>query len=100
MMEGKELILRPTKINGYNSRVLQQTDIYHDYPYCFDEQILKGGWVYGTSGNSTMIVAPGSVNGVNGIYTLGINTDKGIIYHRAFYEWSKFQKDFKFPYFK
>ena len=47
-----------------------------------------------------MIVAPGSVNGVNGIYTLGINTDKGIIYHRAFYEWSKFQKDFKFPYFK
>lgn len=59
------------------------------------DAIQEGGWVYGTSENSTMIVAPGSVNGVNGIYTLGINTDKGIIYHRAFYEWSKFQKDFK-----
>ena len=44
-----------------------------------------------------MMVAPGTINGVNGIYTLGINNSTGIIYHRTFYDWNSFIKLFKFP---
>lgn len=97
MMEGKGLMNRPLQIEGYGVRLASQNDLYHAFPRSFDEQIVKGGWLYGNSGNSTMMVAPGTVNGVNGIYTLGINTETGIIYHRAFYEWGGFMKNFKFP---
>ena len=97
MMEGKGLMNRPLQIEGYDVRLASQNDLYHAFPRSFDEQIVKGGWLYGNSGNSTMMVAPGTVNGVNGIYTLGINTETGIIYHRAFYEWGGFMKNFKFP---
>lgn len=92
MMEGKGLMNRPLQIEGYDVRLASQNDLYHAFPRSFDEQIVKGGWLYGNSGNSTMMVAPGTVNGVNGIYTLGINTETGIIYHRAFYEWGGFMK--------
>jgi len=97
MMEGKYLVPRTLQIKGYDNRVTLQTDLYHDFPRSFDEQIVKDGWLYGTSGNSRMMVAPGTVNGANGIYTVGINTETGIIYHRNFYEWSDFLRNFHFP---
>ena len=97
MMEGKGLIRQPLSIKGYNDRLLNQVDLYHDFPISFDEIIIKEGWSYGSSGNSTMMVAPGTVNGVKGMYTIGINTDTGIIYHRAFYDWNSFGKNFQFP---
>ena len=43
-----------------------------------------------------MMVAPGTINGVQGVYTLGINTETGIVYHRGFYELRNFIKNFKF----
>ena len=97
MMEGKELITTKLQIKGYDSRLIGQNDVYHNFPHSFDEQIINSGWVYGSYGNSTMMVAPGTINGVNGIYTLGINNSTGIIYHRTFYDWNSFMKLFKFP---
>lgn len=97
MMEGRELILKPLQIKGYNPRLANQIDLFHDFPRSFDDQIINEGWLYGTHGNSTMMVAPGTVNGANGIYTVGINSNTGIIYHRTFYEWKDFYKNFHFP---
>ncbi|WP_301003487.1 FG-GAP-like repeat-containing protein [Phocaeicola sartorii] len=99
VMEGeKSLSLRPLKIEGYNSRLDLQGDLYHTYPRSFDKQILEHGDIFGIRGNSQMMVAPGTINGVEGVYTLGINSNTGIVYHRAFYDWDSFMKTFKFPF--
>ena len=39
MMEGKGLIRQPLSIKGYNDRLLNQVDLYHDFPISFDEII-------------------------------------------------------------
>ena len=97
VIEGKYLVPKDLQIKGYDNRITLQTDLYHDFPRSFDEQIVKDGWLYGTSGNSRMMIAPGTVNGANGVYTVGINTETGIIYHRNFYEWNDFLRKFHFP---
>lgn len=63
----------------------------------FDEQIIKKGQLYGINGNSSMYYSSGHVNGTLGIYTIGINNETGIIYHRCFYSMDRFMRDFKFP---
>jgi len=43
---------------------------------------------------SFMFTAPGSINSVDGTYTLGIN-QSGTIYHKCFYPAADFLKYFK-----
>ena len=96
IIENNKSLTRSLKIKGYHPRIDIQKDLYHNFPYLFDNQIVNKGYIIGIKGNSLMMVTPGTINGVQGVYTLGINTETGIVYHRAFYELSNFTKQFKF----
>ena len=65
-MEGRQLMLRPQEWGGYNPNVAFKSDLFHNYPALIDKEVFYNGWVYGTSGNSTMLVAPGSITAVSG----------------------------------
>lgn len=74
-----------------------QTDSYHNFPSSFDKLIIQEGSGYMPHGNSSMFYARGVINGIEGVYTIGINNQTGVIYHRCFYEWNTFIKNFS-PY--
>lgn len=65
-MEGRQLMLKPQEWGGYNPNVAFKSDLFHNYPALIDKEVFYNGWVYGTSGNSTMLVAPGSITAVSG----------------------------------
>ncbi len=46
--------------------------------------------LYEIKGNSTAFVAPGYINGVKGMYTIGINNQNCVIFHRCFYSMDRF----------
>ena len=93
----KKVGFRSGLINGYDLSKSSIDDLYHRFPTMFDEQIIKEGQLYGINGNSSMYYSSGHINGTLGIYTIGINNETGIIYHRCFYSMDRFLKDFKFP---
>lgn len=70
---------------GYNPRLNVQTDSYHQFPKEFDAKIVENG-IMKFYGNSSAFVAPGTVAGKEGVYTIMMNNQTGIIYHRSFYK--------------
>ena len=86
-------IQRPT-IRGYNPRIYNQQNLYHKFPFIFDKQIVNEGQLFKMENGEAIFIAPGSINGTSGFYTIGINYSTGHIYHRCFYELSKFFKQF------
>lgn len=93
VVENKHIQLERPKISGYLDKLSNKTDVHHSFPYSFDKQIVEQGMLFGTSGNSSMYYAPGYINGVKGFYTIGVNNQNGIIYHRQFIKlinWNNF----------
>ena len=78
-------------INGYDFRINSQQDIFHQFPYTFDKQIVKEGYIFKIENGGTYFIAFGTINGTEGIYTIGINNWTGKIFHRCFYEMSRFK---------
>lgn len=79
-----KLLSKRPEIIGYN-KSLTSGNTYHEFPRYFDEYIVKYGASYSRlSDGSTFFTMTGSINGQNGVYTIGIN-DSGIIYHRCFF---------------
>ena len=96
-IEGRGSLIPRPEIRGYDSRLNIQTDSYHNFPSSFDKLIIQEGSGYMPHGNSSMFYARGVINGIEGVYTIGINNQTGVIYHRCFYEWNTFIKNFS-PY--
>lgn len=84
------------QITGYAERLGNQADTYHRFPSFFDKEIINNGMSLGINGNSSMFYAIGYVNGVKGYYTVGINIQNGIIFHRQFVPLKNW-KHFHFP---
>jgi hypothetical protein len=74
----------PHDSKGYNPKLDTKTDIYHVFPKDFDSKIVNHG-IMKYYGNSSAFVAPGCVNSHPGMYTIMMNNQTGIIYHRFFY---------------
>jgi hypothetical protein len=85
-LEGQGINIQRPQINGYNPRLADQLDLYHNFPTAFDKTIIEGGVMSITKDGGLWFSAPGAINGTNGVYTIGINT-QGIIYHRCFYDY-------------
>lgn len=79
-------------INGYDHRLDVQSDLFHDFPRLLDNTIVDSRHLYGTIENSSMYCAPGNINETNGIFTIGINNNTGVIYHRQFIPERKINK--------
>jgi hypothetical protein len=79
------------QIIGYKPDVLTKTDLSHKFPYSFDEVIVQGGEFSFTSHGNYWYIAPGSVNTVNGWYSVGIYPN-GVIFHRSFSTYYPFAK--------
>ena len=73
------------QIKGYKPTLDMKTDTYHVFPKEFDSEIVNHG-VMKFSGNTSAFIAPGTVNSHPGMYTIMINNQTGIIYHRFFYK--------------
>ena len=74
--------------------LLNQQNLYYRFPFSFDKQIVNEGQLFKMENGGAIFIAPGSINGTSGFYTIGINYSTGHIYHRCFYELSKFFKQF------
>jgi hypothetical protein len=55
----------------------------HNFPYSFDRQLLRTTPIVETDGSSTYLL-PGSMNGIDGFFILGVNENSRVIYHRSF----------------
>jgi hypothetical protein len=77
---------RPQKIS-YTERLASQTDFYHSFPPEMDRIIIQNGNSLSV-GNSSSYMLPGRFGDKYGYFQININ-DKGVIYHRAFYEYVK-----------
>lgn len=75
----------------YDSRLGEQLDPYHNFPYSFDKVILKKGEKLPPERDGTLYRLRGNVNGVDGYYGIKIN-DNGKIYHRQFMKLNKSEK--------
>jgi len=62
---------------------LYKTDVYHNFPYSFDSVVIQNGVRNVISSTYSVFTQPGSVNGVNGVYEIGVN-QAGVITHRMF----------------
>ena len=61
-------------------------DLYHDFPKVFDESIINyGNPAQRLVDRAYFFEMPGTINGTEGVYLIGINTD-GIIFHHNFFE--------------
>ena len=71
----------------YSDRVLarmaEETGPYHNFPWSFDAVIISQGDFEIINGNYSLYTLPGSINGVDGFYEIGVNSD-GQIVHRFF----------------
>ena len=100
---GRQVIqdYRPA-IKGYLSDLNSKGGDFHNYPRLLDADIVQHGTLYGRSGNTDMYIAKGNMllNGktYEGAYTIGINNQTGIIFHRCFYETKEFIRRFHFNY--
>lgn len=85
-----------TTVVGYEQRLLNQTDIYHNFPHEVEKIIIENGRPILQSNNDIMYIALGNLNGTNGVYTIGIRGNTGMMYHRCFYSTDQFLKQFYF----
>jgi RHS repeat-associated protein len=68
----------------YQDRVEKATDLYHDFPRAFDSDIIQNGaWSQRIKDGADWFELPGSINGVDGVYQLGINNSNEV-FHRNF----------------
>lgn len=76
--------IRNLKELKYIRDLLDKTDTYHNFPYSFDKFIIKNApWAQRLKDGANWFEYPGSVNGQQGVYRIGINDD-GVIFHRDF----------------
>jgi hypothetical protein len=72
---------------NYDNRVVNPGDPgpYHNFPTSFDEQIINDGGVTVTNDNPeyTQYELPGSLNGTDGNYEVGLDGDGNVV-HRCF----------------
>ena len=89
-----ELKVPRPEIQGYHSSIAAKTDLYHNFPRVLDNTIVQSGSVaQRISDGSLMFTAPGTIKGVSGVYTIGVDS-RGVIFHRCFYDWPTFLKNF------
>ena len=63
---------------------LTKRDTYHNFPNSFDQHIINNGtWSQRIKDAANWYEIPGNINGVDGMYRIGINQDK-VIFHRDF----------------
>jgi RHS repeat-associated protein len=62
---------------------LRKTDLFHNFPYSFDSVVLQNGARNVVSKTYSVYTQPGSVNGIQGVYEVGVN-QAGVITHRMF----------------
>ena len=76
-------LVRPQR-KGYHPSLDMKKDLYHNFPYSLDDTIINEGIPsQRISDKSFFFEFKGSINGVDGVYQIGIN-EKGIIFHRHF----------------
>ena len=75
-------VKRP-QIQGYIDKLATKTDLYHKFPFSFDEIIVKGGDFFVTSKGNFWYIAPGSINSNSGWYSIGMFPN-GTVFHRCF----------------
>jgi len=93
-IDGSKITIVKPEIKGYHPSLNSKTDLYHNFPISFDKTIIQSGSVaQRISDGAFMYTIPGNVNGVQGIYTIGINSS-GIVFHRTFYDWASYLKIF------
>ena len=64
-------------------KLATKTDLYHKFPFSFDEIIVKGGDFFVTSKGNFWYIAPGSINSNSGWYSIGMFPN-GTVFHRCF----------------
>lgn len=92
-IEGAIRVERP-EIKGYALRAFGDNplDLNHNYPMHFDDIIVENGVMGSTMKNKGFwFELPGSINGNNGYYQVGMGQD-GIIYHRGFIDNRRYLK--------
>jgi len=68
----------------YQDRVVKAVDKYHNFPISFDKEIItKGAWSQRLKDGADWYELKGTINNVDGIYQIGINSSDEI-FHRAF----------------
>lgn len=89
-VEGNTFTPQRPSINGYKPFLADKLDLYHSFPRVLDNQIVQqGSWAYRVSDYvrynniGQWFEAPGIIDGVRGVYQIGIN-ESGVIFHRAF----------------
>ena len=94
-LEGRTITLQRPVIEGYKPFLADKTDLFHSFPRELDPVIIqKGGWAfrvhdyvrYNNIGH--WFECPGILDGVRGMYQIGIN-ESGVIFHRAFIPFNK-----------
>ena len=59
---------------------------YHKFPYSWDKHIInEGAWAQRLKDGADWYELPGTVNGTEGVYQIGINSNN-VIFHRCFEE--------------
>lgn len=68
----------------YHNRVDAATDLYHTFPRSFDSHIMQNGaWSQRIKDGANWFELPGTINGTNGMYQIGIN-NSNVTFHRNF----------------
>lgn len=77
---------------SYNSRVIAQKNLYHNFPKSFDKHIIQNGsWSQRIKDGTNWFELPGSINGTKGVYQIGVNNSSSI-FHKNFVDWSTYLK--------
>lgn len=73
-----------SKALKYQKRVKEAKDLYHRFPSSFDLHIIQNGaWSQRIKDGADWFELPGSINGVDGVYQIGINKSNEI-FHKNF----------------
>ena len=84
LTDGKSFNINRPKIRGYDIRIDNQMDKFHDFPRLLDSDIIKYGHMEQV-GNTAGFIAEGHLNGIAGYYNINVNMKTGMIFHRLFY---------------
>lgn len=77
---------------NYHSRVLAQDNLYHNFSTTFDNHIIQNGaWSQRLKDGANWYELPGSINGTDGIYQIGVN-GQNTIFHKNFVPWEQYLK--------
>ena len=69
IQDSQTIIFSRPNINGYHDRLFTMLGDYREFPFEFDEKIVRYGTMK-TIGNSSSFIAPGRVNGHIGLYNI------------------------------